>query len=417
MSSLPKPLGPRSPEPEMPRPRPATASAAPSRSRLWLVAGAVAIAAAVVYFLHLNAQRRAAADAAARSATRSVPVVATPARRGDMPVTIAGLGTVNALNTVTVRSRVDGQLVRVAFLEGQLVSAGDVLAEIDPRPFAAQLTQAEGARARDAAQLRTARLTLERYRELLKKQFISQQQYDDQAATVGQLAGAVEADDGAIANARLQLTYSKITAPISGRIGLRLVDPGNIVHATDTNGLVVITQIEPSAVVFTISGDEVPVLMKRMAAGQPLTVDAYDRSGDNKISAGRLLTADNLIDPTTGTIKLKAIFENKDHALFPNQFVNVRLLLDVRQNATIIPTAAIQRGPNGTFVYVVKPDQTAEVRPIHVDVMEAGNASVDSGLSGNEIVVVDGADKLRAGSKVEVQKGDAPAPRRGKPTS
>jgi membrane fusion protein, multidrug efflux system len=402
-----KPFERRSSELEPSEPLRASEPPPRPRTRLWLVAIAVLLIAGLGYGLHRAAERRAAADAAARSGARSVPVVAVPARRGDIPIALSGLGTVTAFNTVTVRSRVDGQLVKVAFQEGQFVKQGDLLAEIDPRPFEAQLTQAEGQRARDQAQLKDARINLERFRQLLDKEFISKQQYDDQAASVGQFEGTVKADDGAIANARLQLAYSKITAPIGGRVGLRLVDVGNMVHATDSTGLLVITQVQPIAVVFTIPEDNLQPLMKRLRSGERLTVAAYDRSGNTKIATGELLTTDNQIDPTTGTVKLKAVFANEDHALFPNQFVNVRLLLDVRKDATIIPTAAIQRGPNGTFVYVVSPDRTAEVRPIRVGVTAGADAAVDSGLSTDELTVIDGADKLRAGSKVQLQKPDA----------
>jgi multidrug efflux system membrane fusion protein len=263
---------------------------------------------------------------------------------------------------------------------------------------------------RDTAQLKDARINLERNRDLVAKGFISKQQYDDQAALVGQFEGAVKSDQGAIANAKLQLVYSRITAPIGGRVGLRLVDAGNIVHASDQNGLVVITQVEPIAVLFTVPEDNLPAVLKKLFAGGRLAVDAYDRSGQTKVASGELLTADNQIDPTTGTFKLKAVFQNKDHSLFPNQFVNVRLLLDVQKGATIVPVAAIQRGPQGAFLYVIKPDKTAEVRPIKVGITDGGDASIESGLSAGELAVVEGADKLRAGTKVELAKPSATTP-------
>lgn len=327
-----------------------------------------------------------------------------------MPVVLSGLGSVSAFNTVTVRSRVDGQLVQIGFQEGQFVEKGDLIAQIDPRPFEAALTQAEGTLVRDEAQLRDARVNLERYRDLLARSFISKQQYDDQAALVGQFEGALKADQGAIASAKLQLLYCHITAPIAGRVGLRLVDVGNIVHATDPNGLAVITQVQPITVLFTIPEDRLPDVMRRLQAGKSLDVEAYDRSGRTKIADGKLLTTDNQIDPATGTFKLKAVFENQDHALFPNQFVNVRLLLEVRPDTTIVPTAAIQRGPKGPFLYVVRADQTVEARPVTIGLTEGGDTSIESGLSPDEVAVVDGADKLRPGAAVEVRKSEIPAP-------
>ena len=382
----------------------------PSRSG-WLWAALLLLAAIVAYrVLARSAQTKATESAAARSAARSTPVGAVAARKGSMPVVLNGLGSVTAFNTVTVRSRVDGQLVQVGFQEGQVVAKGDLIAQIDPRPFEALLAQAEGNLVRDQAQLRDARINLERYRDLLAKQFISKQQYDDQATLAAQFEGVVKADEGAIASAKLQLQYSHVTAPIAGRVGLRLVDVGNIVHAADQNGIAVITQVQPIAVLFTIPEDRLPDVMRRLQAGMTLAVEAYDRSGRTKIAAGKLLTTDNQIDPATGTFKLKAVFENQDHALFPNQFVNVRLLLDVHEDATIVPTAAIQRGPKGAFVYVVKADQTVEARPVTIGITEGGDTSIDSGLSPGEMVVVDGAEKLRPGAVVEVQKSANPTP-------
>ena len=345
--------------------------------------------------------------------TPSVPVVAAAAREGEMPVYLTGLGSVTAFNTVTVKSRVDGQLVNVAFQEGQFVHQGDLLVEIDPRPFQVQLTQAEGQMARDLAQLRDAQLNLMRYRDLLARELISKQQVDSQAAQVGQYEGAVKMDQGAIDNAKLQLVYSHITAPISGRVGLRLVDAGNMVHASDQNGLVVITQMQPIAVLFTLPEDNLPPVLKKLHAGDPLPVEAYDRAGQTKIATGSLLTVDNQIDQSTGTARLKAVFQNEDNALFPNQFVNVKLLLDVRKGAVIAPLAAIQRGPQGTFVYVVKPDQTVDVRPVTLGPTAGGDAAIDTGLSAGEQVVIEGVDKLRPGSRVQVQAPETEAPAQG----
>jgi len=345
---------------------------------------------------------RTANEPAVRPVTQGVPVSAVAVRQGDMPVYLTGLGSVTAFNTVTVKSRVDGQLIKVAFQEGQTVHVGDPLAEIDPRPFQVQLTQAEGQMARDAAQLQDAKRNLERYRELVAKQFIAKQQFDDQVATVAQYEGAVKVDQGLIDNAKLQLTYCHITAPLSGRVGLRLVDVGNIVHTSDQNGLVVITQVQPIAVLFTLPEDNLPPVLKKLNAGERLPVEAYDRAGQTKLATGSLLTVDNQIDQNTGTSRLKAIFQNEDHELFPNQFVNVRLLLDVEKEVGIIPIVALQRGPQGTFVYVVKADQTVEVRPVTVGPTEGNDAAIAAGLSPGELVVVEGADKLRAGSTVRM---------------
>jgi membrane fusion protein, multidrug efflux system len=330
----------------------------------------------------------------------SVPVVAAAAQKGDLPVYFNGLGTVTAFNTVTVRSRVDGQLINVAFREGQYVHEGDVLAQVDPRPFEVQLGQAQGQLTKDQAQRKDAEANLERYKLLFKEGVIPQQQLDTQAALVGQFDGAIKSDQSQIDNAKLQLTYSRITAPISGRVGLRLVDAGNIVHANDTNGIVVIAQLQPIAVLFSLPQDDLPQVNSKLRAGVQLNVEAYDRDDTTRIATGKLLTIDNQIDPTTGTYKLKSLFNNSDNALFPNQFVNVHLLVDTMRNLTIVPASAIQRGPQGTYVYAVGGDNTVKIRAVTVALTTANNVGLSGGVNAGDVVVVDGQDKLQDGSKV-----------------
>jgi multidrug efflux system membrane fusion protein len=344
--------------------------------------------------------------------TRAVPVAVASAVAQDMPVYLTGLGSVTAYNTVSVKSRVDGQLIQVNFREGQQVNRGDLLVLIDPRPFEVQLAQAQAQLFKDQASLRDAQLNYQRFKDLLQQSgAMSQQQVDTQKSTADQFEGAVRADQATIDNAKLQLAYCHITAPVGGRIGLRLVDAGNIVHASDANPMLVITQLKPISVIFTLPEDSLPVVVKRMKQGT-LTVDAYGRDDQTKLATGKLLTIDNQIDQTTGTDRLKATFDNQDGMLFPNQFVNIRLLLDVRKNSTIIPSVAVQRGPQGSFVYVVKADKTVEARSVTVALTQSNRSAIDSGLQVGEVVVIDGQDKLQNGAKVETRSpaGNSNAP-------
>jgi multidrug efflux system membrane fusion protein len=352
-------------------------------------------------------QQVAAQAQAVKASQRPISVISAPVRIGDIPLYLRGLGSVTAYNTVAVKSRVDGQLIAIHFTEGQFVNKGDLLAEIDPRPFQVQLEQAQGQMARDQAQLNDAKVNLARYDALWKEQVIAKQQLDTQAAQVKQFEGVLESDQAAIDSAKLQLTYSKVTSPLSGRIGLRQVDVGNVVHAADANGMVVIAQMQPITVLFTIPADNLPAVLKKLRGGVKLRVDAYDRDDKNKIATGTLLTVDNQIDQSTGTSRLKAVFDNSDGALFPNQFVNCRLLLDIKHNAVLVSAPAIQRGPQGTFVYLVAPNKTAVVRQVKLGTTEGDDVSIDQGLKGGEIVIIEGQDKLQDGSKVDTRSGDA----------
>jgi multidrug efflux system membrane fusion protein len=322
-------------------------------------------------------------------------------------VYVTGLGSVTAYNTVSLKSRIDGQIVQINFKEGQHVNQGELLIVIDPRPYQVALSQAEAQLYKDQASLRDAKLNYERFKGLLQDSgAMSQQQVDTQQATVDQLEGTVRTDQAQVDSAKLNLVYTRITAPVSGRIGLRLVDIGNIVHAADTNPMLVITQLQPIAVIFTLPEDSLPTVAQHMKGGT-LTVEAYSRDDQTKLATGKLLTIDNQIDQTTGTDKLKAIFDNKDDLLWPNQFVNVRLLLETRKNSTLVPSAAILRGPQGTYVFAVKPDKTVEVRTVSVSLTQNNVAVIASGISPGDVVVVDGQDKLQAGTKVAPHSGNA----------
>ena len=328
-----------------------------------------------------------------------------------MGVYLTGLGTVTPLKTVTVRTQVDGQLVTVAYKEGQLVRAKELLAQIDPRPFQVQLEQAEGQAAKDAAALKNARVDLKRYQVLVEQAAVPKQQLDTQVATVQQLEATLKSDQAQIDSARLNLAYARIVSPLTGRIGLRLVDPGNIVRTADQNGLAVITQRQPIAVVFTIPQDNLPDVQRQLNAGRRLAVDAYDRDLRTTLGSGTLSALDSQIDPTTGTIKLKATFANEDEALFPNQFVNARLLVNTIQHAIVVPSAAIQRGPQKTFVYVVTPGNTVDSRDVAVSMTDGDQSVVATGLAAGEVVVTDGVDRLQPGAKVSVRFADPKAPK------
>jgi multidrug efflux system membrane fusion protein len=332
---------------------------------------------------------------------QSVPVSVAKAERRDLPIVLTGLGSIEAFNTVTIKSRIDGQLVQVAFKEGQEVKKGDLLAVIDPRPYEVQLSQAQANLFKDQSALKDAQLNLQRFQDLYKEGVISRQQLDTQGSQTGQLEGAVRADQAQIDNVKLQLVYTRITAPVSGRVGLRLVDIGNIVHASDPNGLLVLTQLQPIAALFTLPEDNLPNVARYMR-DRPLQVEAYSRDDQTKLATGTLTTIDNQIDATTGTGKLKAVFDNRDHSLWPNQFVNVHLLLEVRKNNTVVPIAAIQRGPQGTYVFTVKPDNTADMRPVSVAFTVGNFAAIDRGINIGEDVVTDGQDKLQAGTHIEL---------------
>jgi multidrug efflux system membrane fusion protein len=370
---------------------------------LWLSLAVLALLGIVLYFLWptiTGAKAKAAAIAAKGPAP--IQVVTTTATKGNIGVYYTGLGAVTPLATVTVRSVVSGQLMTVHFKEGDLVQKGDLLIEIDPRPFQAVVVQIEGQLIRDQALLANAHVDLDRYADLIKSNAIPEQQYATQLTLVTQDEGIVRNDQGLLDAAKLNVTYSRIVSPVAGIVGLRLVDPGNIVQSSDTNGMVVITQIQPISVIFPVGEDQIPSILRKLRAGQSLPVDAWDRELKNKLASGTLSTADNEIDQTTGTLKLRASFDNANRALFPNQFVNARLLEQEKTGVTLLPSAAIQRNTNDTYAYLVKPDSTVTVRIIKTGTTEGDQTEITSGLSPGDKVVMTGVDKLQEGSKVAV---------------
>lgn len=367
---------------------------------VWVLVIVLVLGAGGYYFLRQTKQKSSTTQADA--APRAVPVSTAAARKGDIGVYINALGAVTPVYTDTITSRVQGQIVDVYYKEGQLVHKGDPLLDIDPRPYQAQLTQAEGQLAHDQALLNEAKIDLTRYQSAFSQNAVAKQQVDDQEQTVLQYEGTVKNDEGTVENAKVNLVYCHITSPIEGRVGLRLVDPGNIVQANSTTALVVVTQLQPITVVFSVAEDYLPQIEAQLRKGHSMAVDALDREQQKKIASGTLLTLDNQIDPTTGTIKLKAIFPNQDGALFANQFVNARLLVDTTQDAILIPAAAIQRNANGAFVYVIKPDQTASIRNITVGTTDGDTAAVQ-GVQPGELIATKGFEKLQDNARVAIQ--------------
>jgi len=387
-------------EPVIPRQREAVSR--PSRWRLlkrllWLVLVAMIVAAAVWYFPRPDTQPK---EAGRGRSGGPVPVGVVPVQKGDMPVSLSQLGTVTPLATVTVKTQINGYLTEVAFREGQMVKKGDVLAQIDPRPYQVALEQAEATLAKDQALLRNAQLDLERYNTLVAQNSIARQTRDTQVSLVAQNQATIKADQAQIDVQKLNLTYCRIVSPVTGRVGLRQVDAGNYVQTSDPNGIVVVTQLQPISVIFTVAEDNLPAVMKRVRAGASLPVSAFDRTGTTELGTGTLDTVDNQIDTTTGTVKLRAIFDNRDEVLFPNQFVNVRLLVNTMQDTDIVPVSAIQRGAPGTFVYVVSPENTVTVAKVKLGPSDGQRIAILSGLQPGESVVVDGTDRLRDGAKV-----------------
>ena len=380
-----------------------------NRSRWPWILGVAVIVAVVLYLRHGSAQQ---AKNNADPPVRPVVVSAAVAKQGDIGVYLDALGTVTPVYTVTVTSRVQGEITQVYYHEGQMVRKGDPLLEIDPRPYQAQLTQAEGQLAHDQAVLNEAKIDVDRYQQAFNRNAIAKQQLDDQQQVVLQDEGTVKNDEGTLANAKVNLAYTHINSPIDGRVGLRLVDPGNIVQANSTTPLVVITQLQPITVIFSVAEDHLSKIQQQLRKGVRLPVDAFDREQATKLASGYLLTLDNMIDTTTGTVKLKAMFPNTDGALFPSQFVNARLLVDTLRNVTLIPTPAIQRNAQGAFVYVIGADQTASIHPVTPGATD-GTLTQVQGIDAGNTVAINGFDKLQDGSKITVRQPSQNAPPSG----
>jgi multidrug efflux system membrane fusion protein len=409
------PIAPTLPAPHAPRKdRPPNAAPPRRKNRLWIWLLLLAVLAAAGYYFWSKRPAPAATGKAGgqrgQAANATAPVDAAKAVKGNIGVYVTGLGAVTPIYTVTIHTRVDGELMQVHYKEGDLVQKGDKLAEIDPRPYQAQLTQYEGQLIRDQALLDNARIDQARYETLIKQNAIPEQQLATQVALVKQDEGTVKNDQGLIDSVKVNLIYCTITAPITGRIGLRLVDPGNIVQTSDTTGLLVITQLQPISVIFTIAEDQLPAVYAKHNAGQKLPVDAFDRDMKKKLASGSLTTIDNEIDQTTGTVKLRATFDNSRNELFPNQFVNARLLQQEKTGVVLVPSAAVQRNANSTYAYVVKPDSTVTVRQIKTGTTDDNNTEITSGINQGDVVVLTGVDKLIEGSKVTVHMDGAPAP-------
>jgi multidrug efflux system membrane fusion protein len=373
---------------------------------VWVIFALLGAGGGGSWFVH--SRKASAAGTTAAPSDRVVPVLLAPAQKKDFPIYLDGLGSVVPLNTITVHTQVDGRLESVGFKEGQIVHKGDVIAQIDPRPFLIQLHTAEATLARDSAQAREGKVNLERYKTLRKENLTSQQQVDDQQALVDQYEATTRSDQAAIESARLNLDYAHITSTIDGIAGVRLIDPGNIVHAADTTGIVVLAQLDPMSVVFTLPEDDLPRISEKFAPGV-LDVEAYSRDGLLKLGTGKLTLIDNEINQTTATIRLRAVFDNPKNALWPNAFVKARLLLTTEKNALVIPAAAIQRGPTGTFVYTVGSDNIAGTQPIELGSIQGDSAIVTKGLSAGDQVVTDGQNQLRPGSKVSARPPEKPS--------